>query len=264
MRPLFSICVPVKNEEETLPTLFSSLGEFMGRGGELLVIDTGSSDRTISVAEDFGAIVVAAGGAFLMEVSRDEAAAINAAYVDTSEPPVIAAGDRLFNYAAARNYAHSIASNDMILIAGADSSFPTMNIDELNHLIDAGHRRFEIQLTERPGNVYFTEHRMYDRDYYTWEGTMHEHLVQTKPCPPDYRLPPEVLSMGNHPKPNHNRSKYLANLAYSYWKDPSDVRQAHCFGRQLMYEKRYRSAIAMLTRHFMMGGNHADIPYPLS
>jgi hypothetical protein len=53
-----------------------------------------------------------------------------------------------------------------------------------------------------------------------------------------------------------SRSNYLANIAYSLWKDPTNERQAHCLARQLMYEKRYRSAVAGFMRHLMMGGNN--------
>jgi hypothetical protein len=53
-----------------------------------------------------------------------------------------------------------------------------------------------------------------------------------------------------------SRSNYLANIAYSLWKDPTNERQAHCLAYQLMYEKRYRSAVAGFMRHLMMGGNN--------
>ena len=51
-RPRLSICMIVKNEEEHLPHCLASV---QGLGDELIVVDTGSSDRTKEIAQKFGA-----------------------------------------------------------------------------------------------------------------------------------------------------------------------------------------------------------------
>jgi GT2 family glycosyltransferase/Flp pilus assembly protein TadD len=54
-RPVVSLCMIVKNEEENLP---HSLGSVAGLDLELIVVDTGSTDRTREIAAEFGAKVV--------------------------------------------------------------------------------------------------------------------------------------------------------------------------------------------------------------
>ena len=54
-RPLLSASLIVKDEQTALPTCLASLD---GRVDELVVCDTGSSDRTVEIAEAFGATVV--------------------------------------------------------------------------------------------------------------------------------------------------------------------------------------------------------------
>lgn len=54
-RPLLSASLIVKDEQTALPTCLASLD---GRVDELVVCDTGSSDRTVEIAEAFGARVV--------------------------------------------------------------------------------------------------------------------------------------------------------------------------------------------------------------
>lgn len=49
-----SLCMIVKNEEETLPQCLASVQSVVD---EIIVLDTGSSDRTINVAQKFGAQV---------------------------------------------------------------------------------------------------------------------------------------------------------------------------------------------------------------
>ncbi len=54
-RPLLSASLIVKDEQTALPTCLASLD---GRVDEIVVCDTGSSDRTVEIAESFGARVV--------------------------------------------------------------------------------------------------------------------------------------------------------------------------------------------------------------
>jgi len=49
-----SIAMIVKNEEKNLPRCLSSV---RGLAEEIIVVDTGSTDRTVSIAREFGAKV---------------------------------------------------------------------------------------------------------------------------------------------------------------------------------------------------------------
>ncbi|MFZ5585163.1 MAG: glycosyltransferase [Thermodesulfobacteriota bacterium] len=51
-RPTISLCMMVKNEEKRLPTALKSAAPWVD---EIIVVDTGSSDRTMEIARGFGA-----------------------------------------------------------------------------------------------------------------------------------------------------------------------------------------------------------------
>ncbi len=68
--PPVSLCMIVKNEEATLADCLRSVGDF---SSEIIVVDTGSTDRTVEIAESFGAKV------FHFDWIDDFAAARNAA-----------------------------------------------------------------------------------------------------------------------------------------------------------------------------------------
>ncbi len=53
-RTSISLCMIVKNEEETLPRCLASAAPYVD---EIVVVDTGSNDRTVEIAESFGAKV---------------------------------------------------------------------------------------------------------------------------------------------------------------------------------------------------------------
>ena len=55
MRPLLSLCMIVKNEEESLP---ACLGSVRGIADEIVVVDTGSSDTSPEIARKSGARVI--------------------------------------------------------------------------------------------------------------------------------------------------------------------------------------------------------------
>jgi glycosyltransferase involved in cell wall biosynthesis len=51
-KPMLSVCMIVRDEEKILPRCLKSVQDV---ADELIVVDTGSRDNTISVAKDFGA-----------------------------------------------------------------------------------------------------------------------------------------------------------------------------------------------------------------
>lgn len=253
--PKFTMCIIAKNESLSLVNLLTSLTEFRQRFGEIIVLDTGSTDDTAHVAESMGASVVkAAQGQFTITVQKETAKTINTAFIAPGDLPTILTGTKVFNYGAARNYVAKFTKNDMICIPDADETFVRLDIDAINALIDHGWNRFKVWFSDTPTNRYFYDARWYDRRIYQWHGTMHETLqpMNDNVALAEIQVPVDACAMEHHQVTNNNRKNYLANIAYARFMDPTNERQVHCFARQLMYERRSKSAIAQFMEHVLM------------
>src|ERR1700674_1159696 len=141
--PSFSVVLIARNESKTLPRLIHSLTEFQKQGGEIVLMDTGSTDDTIAVAKSLGCRVHEAGERFLQRLSDGDARAINDRFVVAGEPPIVSAGAGLFDYAAARNHAASLASRDMVAMPDCDEQFTAFDLAEIERKISEGFEQLE-------------------------------------------------------------------------------------------------------------------------
>ena len=131
-KPNFSVALIAKNEALTLPRMIGSLKEFQDRGGEIWVLDTGSTDNTVEVAKSLGCKVESVGDKFRISIDKELADKINSKFIVDGEPQVVREGDSLFDFASARNHSVTFASNDMIATMDCDEVYTKLDIDKLN------------------------------------------------------------------------------------------------------------------------------------
>lgn len=143
-----SLCMIVKNEESNLRNSLNSVCKF---ADEIIIVDTGSSDNTISIAKEFT--------------------------------------EKVFHYnwcndfSKARNFSVEKASNDWVLILDADEEVTEFNkksvmeyIQNNEHLVGRINR---INLINNKGeNAYYREriNRVFNRNNYRYEGNIHEQV----------------------------------------------------------------------------------------
>jgi tetratricopeptide (TPR) repeat protein len=84
-------------------------------------------------------------------------------------------------------------------------------------------------------------------------GCIHETVSEIIPGEKQMELPTKYGLVEHHQLPQTGRSnRDVTGLAVSRLKDPDNDRHAHYFARQLMFERRYRSAIAQFSHHVNM------------
>ncbi len=140
-----SLCMIVKNEQEHLSESLKAVKDFVD---EIIVVDTGSEDRTVEIARDFGARV------FHFDWCDD--------------------------FSAARNYALQFATKEWILNLDADHFLeiqPSIDLHEiLKHTNKLGFF-IDEQTIDRTGQRHSLERLLLFRNFrgFYYEGAIHEH-----------------------------------------------------------------------------------------
>lgn len=148
---MITLCMIVKNEEENLKNCLSKVGNLVQ---EIIVIDTGSTDGTKSIALEFT--------------------------------------DKVYDYewcndfSAARNFSISKATNDWILVLDADEyvsqlasgSIKTFIGNKKNEKVVGRIERINI-LEDGSGDKKYIERisRLFNKKYFQYEGTIHEQIA---------------------------------------------------------------------------------------
>lgn len=247
----FSICVIGKNEAESLPRLAKSLEEFVRRGGDVVFLDTGSTDGTANVARDAGFRCEEIGERFVIELSAPTAAGINACFVARGEERIAKGGEGIFDYASARNFAASLAANDYIAFFDCDEFLAKLDIEGVEHALEGAfakvyHPYIFAHAANGQPSIKFNVNRIYDRQRVKYVGIIHEVPAGEGA---ETTLPEEVLLLDHIQKPEGRRQNYLLGLALDCYQNPNNDRNAHYFGRELLWRGRPRSAVRELRRH---------------
>lgn len=258
MKLNFSVVLIARNESKTLPRLVKSLEEYQARGGEIILVDTGSTDDTPRIARELGCTVYEEGTRFMRTISKSEAEEINR-MIDHREEKIVSPTDRLFDFSAARNYAASLAPTDMVAMPDCDEIYTKLDLNEVCNVIESDTHQLEYNFVfahDEHGKeiVKFLHSKFYDRTKMSWVGIIHEVLEHNRDTRVNVcRLGEEVIKLEHFQNPETNRGGYLKGLALAVIDNPENDRNAHYFGRELLYAGRPRSAILQLRRHVAMG-----------
>ena len=253
-KPKFSVVLICRNEENHIPKMMSSLKEFQERGGEVCLLDTGSTDNSIEVAKSLGCKVQAVGDKFRIKIDKELADKINEKFVVEGEAPVVSEGESLFDFASARNHSVSFASNDMIATMDCDEIYTKLDIDKINQMIDEGYEQFEYNFVfnhDSLGNpvLKFRQSKFYNRTKVKWVGIIHE--VLQGPAKLLY-LDESIIKLEHFQNEKTNRTGYLKGLAVDCYNNPDNDRNSHYFAREMMYYGRFKSAIKEFKNHISM------------
>ncbi len=212
--PTISLCMIVKNEEKHIARCLDSVAELVD---EIIIVDTGSTDRTVEIASNYTTKVY-------------------------SHPWTD-------DFSEARNYSFSKASMDYCMWMDADDILQQTDRDNFLQLKQSLPPKTDIVMMKyhtafdeggMPSFSYFRERWIRNCSKYRWVGAVHEVI------PPngsilysDIAISHKKMNAGN---PDRNLNIYRKMLAEGKFLDP---RQQYYYGRELYYHNQYEEAVSV-------------------
>lgn len=213
-----SVCMIVRDEEQTLARCLDCVRTF---ADEIIIVDTGSVDNTVSIARSYTDKV---------------------AFFKWSD-----------DFAAARNYSFSLASCDLVMWLDADDIISEVNAKKIAALkncndFDVAYLKYVAAFDgDMPSYVYFRE-RIFRRSMnFKWEGEVHEVVnVSGRQIYSDASI--------YHKKVKQNPARRNLSIYQNLISRglPLDPRQKFYYGRELFFNSMYVECIAVL-KDFLAG-----------
>lgn len=212
-----SLCIIVKNEEKYIGRCLESVAELVD---EIIIVDTGSTDRTVEIVSDY------TGKVYLYPWKDD--------------------------FADARNYSFSKASMDYCMWMDADDILEETEREKFLQLkqslapdTDIVMMKYHTSFDEagRPSFSYFRERWIRNCPRYRWSGAVHEVIAPNgKILYSDIAICHKKTGPGD---PDRNLKIYRKMLADGKILEP---RQQYYYGRELYYHGQYEEAVSVLER----------------
>ena len=233
-----SVCMIVRDEEHQLPTCLRSLRSFVE---EIVVIDTGSEDKTLEVAKSYADIVQT--------------------FTDCND-----AQGRMLRFDLARNHSFSFATKPWVMWVDADDE--VVGAEHLEPLI----KRYDAERRGEPSMVMMPYEYSHDasgrvdlllererlvtpKGHFEWRGWVHEVL-----CPKggDMRRSTEAVKIVHRRAASRKKSESGRNLrileAQHAAEGEADVRNLYYLGQELCQAGRLDEAAQVLLKHIERSG----------
>lgn len=221
-----SLCMIVKNEEATLDRCLSSVWDITD---EIIIVDTGSEDRTKEIASKY------------TDKINDFA--------------------WIQDFAAARNYAFSLATQSYILWLDADDVLLPGDAEQLRALkgklpwnIDAVSMNYNLAADEY-GNVTYSlrRNRLVKRENgFQWIGAVHEYLSVQGHI---HHSPIHVTHARKHERTRRNLEIYEQREADGQWFPNRDV---YYYGNECFDHSLWERALHLYERFLAESGGNVD------
>ncbi len=218
--PTISLCMIVKNEEKNIVRCLDSVADLVD---EIIIVDTGSTDRTVEAASGYTKKVYV--------------------YPWTDD------------FSEARNYSFSKASMDYCMWLDADDILEKKEHEKFLQLKESLSKSTDIVMMKyntafdeagNPSFSYFRERWIRNSSKYRWIGEVHEVI------PPngsviysDIAVSHKKMDAGN---PDRNLKIYQKMLTSGKTLEP---RQQYYYGRELYYHKQYEEAVCVFEKFLL-------------
>jgi len=219
-----SVYAIAKNEEKFAARWAQSMSE----ADDIIVLDTGSEDRTVEILSSFPKVTV---------------------YSEKIHP-------WRFDTARNKSLEKVPADTDYCICTDIDEVFEKGWRDKLEKALVSRPHKVSYRYTwsfnpDGSENTVFNIEKTHRRHGFSWTHPVHEGLsYQGKDAP--ITIFAEGVQLNHLPDKEKSRKQYLPLLELSVKEAPEDDRNMHYLGREYMYYGRYEEAISVLEKHLSL------------
>lgn len=251
----FSVVIIGKDEALTIPRLIATMGNYIKDGGDVQFLDTGSKDGTPDLCRSLGLNVKEVGTKYITIATKQMASKMNKKYIIEGEQEAVKAGEKVFDFAGARNEVHAMAKHDMVLAVDCSDIFEAFDYKCICDIISEGKKikfNYDLENGEGPGAVRVEISRFYDRRVFQWKCRVHECIYGNFNANQAMRLPNDIL-MTRHKKVHDKvRSMYTLGMMLDIQSKTHLCRSMYYLARELYYHNRNHSAIKLMKEYVQM------------
>jgi tetratricopeptide (TPR) repeat protein len=229
-----------KNEEKFVDTFMLYAQE----ADEVIILDTGSTDRTVELFKKWGATVHETTFKPWSTLSEYDA--------------LIAAGDKPFRFDTARNMSLNLVPEDaeICVCIDIDEVLPlnwrtkvedawVQGINRLRYIY-----AWKMDSDNKP-EIFFTYSKIHSRHDFTWEYPAHEYLFVKKGVKEQVVYVSDLM-IRHYPDNSKQRSFYKHLLELGVRDYPNSERAAYYYGRELTFTGEPEKGIAELKRYLSL------------
>ena len=212
-----------KNEEKFVKRWVTSMKE----ADQIIVLDTGSTDKTVELLKDLGVTVKSKEIIpFRFDIARNES--LDLVPKDTD---ICVCTDL-----------------DEVFLKGWRNSLEEVWQDDTTRL--AYNYNWSLDKDNKPIINFYTE-KIHTRNDYIWTHPVHEVLTYIG-NDKENKLTTDLITLNHYPDITKSRSSYLPLLELAVKEDETDDRNMHYLGREYMYHNEYNKAIDTLIKHLSL------------
>lgn len=172
-----SLVMICKNEEDNLPALLETTKSLVD---EIIIVDTGSTDKTVEIAKSYGAKVFEEGDRFCKVLGSEHVEFFKKYDVE------IKVGDKIFDFGAARTYSFTKPTKDFIIwldgddvLVGAQKLKDIINLNLDPNKQTGIHLLYKYEQDEHGVSVteHYRERVLPNNGKFKWQGILHEIIV---------------------------------------------------------------------------------------
>ncbi len=214
---VYAIC---KNEEKHIKRWYESMKE----ADEIYVLDTGSTDNSVSILKSLGVHVKTKNYKhFKFDQARNDSLKL---VPDDTDICVCTDIDEVFS----KNWRKEL------------ESIWNNNLDKVRYNMN-----FTFDEEGNPLSTYYIG-KIHKKSSYTWTHSIHEVLTYIG-SGEEKVLTTNKIEINHYPDRTKDRSNYLKLLIEAVEEYPEDDRNMHYLGREYMYNKMWSEAIKTLKKH---------------